>query len=232
MHLDPLTIVFGLVALVTLWKLWTILGTRTGFERPPRNPFTRPNAPAKPSRPRPQPVALPGGPPTTPALPDPARWSAFIEPNAGVEAGLDAIAAADANFSAEAFLGGAKSAYEAVLTAFAAGDRKKLQPLLAPDVLKSFEAALAEREATGARQSTAIVSIDEAKIAEARLEGRQALVAVRFRSQQIVATHAADGSVVDGSAEKIVEVRDLWSFARDVRSRDPNWKLAGTAAGH
>jgi predicted lipid-binding transport protein (Tim44 family) len=237
MHVDPLTIVFALVALVAVWKLWSVLGSRTGLERPPRNPFSRSAAsPPSPRRPAPAPaqsnvVRLPGAAPADPAQPDPARWTPFVEGTAP-EPGLVAIAAADPTFSGRPFLDGAKSAYEAVLAAFASGDRKALQSLLARDVYDGFDAALSARERDGAKSSTTIVSFDDAKIQAATLEGRTANVAVRFQSKQIVVTHAADGSVTDGSPDQIADIRDLWTFTRDVKSRDPNWKLAGTAAGH
>ena len=237
MPTDPLTIVFALVALVAVWKLWSVLGTRTGLERPPRNPFAKSTAPPPAAR-RAQAttqgnvVRLPGAAAPASPQPDPARWTAFVEPRSQAEAGLDTIATADPTFAGAPFLDGAKAAYEAVLSAFAAADRKALQNLLARDVYDGFAAALSDREKAGARLTTTIVSLDDAKIHAAALEGRTARVAVSFQSKQIVATSAADGSVTDGSPDQIVDIHDLWTFTRDVKSRDPNWKLAGTAAGH
>jgi predicted lipid-binding transport protein (Tim44 family) len=54
---------------------------------------------------------------------------------------------------------------------------------------------------------------------------------VRFVSQLISVTRDRSGTVIDGSPDKVTEVTDVWTFARDVSSRDPNWKLVATEAG-
>ena len=244
MPLDPLTIIAALVALLVIWKLRSVLGERTGVERPPRNPFVSRNRtdaeppqgtpqgavpPQSVGRPSDGVIRLPGA--AQPAAPDPARWKGFAEPGSPVAAGLDAVAAVDPSFTPGSFLEGAKIAYEAVITAFAAGERKTLQNLLAKDVYASFSAALDERKRHGETMSTTFVSMDDAKIESAALEGRTASVAVRFGSKQISATHSADGKLTDGSPDRTVDMDDIWTFAREVSSRDPNWKLVATQSG-
>ena len=239
MPLDPLTIVFALVAIVVIWKLRSVLGERTGTEKPPRNlsqgrpqadAGTPPGPPAGGFGDR-NVIRLPGSTPAQQAL-DPDRWRDVIEPGSSAAVGLDAIAAADPSFSASPFLDGAKTAYEAIITAFAAGERKMLQSLLARDVYDGFNAAIAEREKLGHKLTTTFVSIDEATIPAAALEGRTARVDVRFLSKQITATHDAKGTLVEGSPDRVIDMNDVWTFARDVTSRDPNWKLVATQAGH
>jgi predicted lipid-binding transport protein (Tim44 family) len=104
--------------------------------------------------------------------------------------------------------------------------------LLAKDVYDSFAAALADREKRGEKVETTFVAIDNAAIADAGMRGRFAEITLRFSAQMINATRDSDGAVIDGSADKVVEVNDTWSFARDVSSRDPNWKLVSTGGGH
>jgi predicted lipid-binding transport protein (Tim44 family) len=239
MPLDPLTVVFAIVALVVVWKLRSVLGERTGLERPPRNPFSGPTSnPSDRVRPPPsQPngetnvVRLPGA-ASVAAPADPARWAAFVEPGSSVASGLDAIAAADPTFSPGPFLDGAKTAYEAIVTAFAAGERKTLQNLLAKDVYDSFNHAVVDRENAKETLTTTFVSLDDAKLEAAAQESKTARVSVRFRSKQISATHGADGQLRDGSPDRVVDMNDIWTFARDVSSRDPNWKLVATESGH
>ena len=257
MPFDPLTVVFAVVALLVIWKLNSVLGRNTGFQRP--RPDSKPdkNAAGEPGpvnrllRPRrlsPQGgtpdrdasrdgsnvIRLPGG--AAPGLAadrasDPARWDRVVEPGSAAPAGLDAIAQADRGFAAEPFLDGARTAYEAIITAFAAGERRTLQNLLARDVYDGFNAAIVEREKKKETLSTTFVSIDDAKFNAASLEGTVARVTVRFLSKQISATRGSDGALRDGSPDAIYDMDDLWTFSRDTRSRDPNWKLVATDSG-
>ena len=70
----------------------------------------------------------------------------------------------------------------------------------------------------------------QANLEEVSLRGRIAEVTVRFVSELISATRDAAGAVIDGAAGVVREVTDVWTFARDTRSGDPNWKLVATAA--
>lgn len=233
---DMTTIIFALLAVFLVWKLRSILGTRSGNEKPPRNPFLErvrgkigqtPNGDGKV-------ITLPGAPePTSAARVDPAqRWQGFAEPGSKAWAGLDRIAAADPGFSAQSFISGAKTAYELIITAFAAGNRDLLQTLLSKDVFDSFATAISEREKRGDKVDTTFVSIDEATIADADLRGRSAEITVGFAAQLITSTHDRQGALIEGSPDKVVEIKDIWTFVRDVGSRDPNWRLVatGTAA--
>ena len=107
-----------------------------------------------------------------------------------------------------------------------------MQNLLARDVYDGFNGAILEREKRGDRLSTTFVSMDDARFEAASLEGGMARVSVRFLSKQISATYGKDGQLHDGSPDGIVDMNDIWTFARDVTSRDPNWKLIATETGH
>ncbi|VFU07562.1 Calcium-binding protein [Methylocella tundrae] len=231
---DLTTIIFAFLAAFIVWKLRSILGTRTGEEKPPRNPFindARGAAPRAAGDSEAKIISLPGAaapnaaPPSTVTPTDTAeRWRPYAEPGSKAWVGLDAIAAADPSFAIKQFLDGAKAAYEMIVTSFADGDRQVLQNLLAKDVYDSFAAALSEREKRGEKVETTFVAIDNGGIGDAALRGRIAEIAVRFSAQMITATRDSTGAVIEGSADKVVEINDTWSFARDVGSRDPNWE--------
>jgi predicted lipid-binding transport protein (Tim44 family) len=144
--------------------------------------------------------------------------------------GLRAIADADANFMPRSFLDGAKSAYEMIVTAFATGDRRTLKNLLEKDVYESFEQAVVEREAKGLRSELTFVGIEEAKITAAEIDGGFAKITVNFVSDLISATRDKDGGIVEGDPTDVQTIRDSWTFARETKSRDPNWKLIATEA--
>ena len=234
MHsLDSITtIVFALVAVIVIWKLRSVLGERTGSEKPP-GVFGTSQPPTRPPTGGDNVVRWPG---TASARQAPAvasdRWRGIAEPGSAVAQGLDAISAADPSFSISPFLAGARTAYETIVTAFAAGDQKTLQNLLAPDVFDSFAAALADRAKRGEVVTTTFVSMEDAKIEDASLAGQTARVSTRFLAKLITATHDPAGTLVDGSPDQVVDMNDIWSFARDTRARDPNWKLVATETGH
>jgi predicted lipid-binding transport protein (Tim44 family) len=236
---DIYTIIFLALAVFIFLRLRSVLGQRTGRERPPYDPYSA----REPVRPAPDKVvALPprtaepiaASKPAEPAEPvEPgARWKGIAEPGSPVAAGLDAIAAADTSFDARHFVTGARAAYEMIVTAFAEGDRRSLKNLLSRDVYDGFDAAIGEREKRGDKVESRFVSIDSADITTAELRARNAQVTVRFHSKLITATRDKNGNVIDGSAERVTDITDVWTFARDVTSRDPNWKLVATEAGH
>jgi predicted lipid-binding transport protein (Tim44 family) len=231
---DIYTIVFLALAVVIFLKLRSVLGQRTGRERPPYDPYSARDA-VRPAAANDKVVALPG---RAAEVPKPVaetapteRWKGVAEPGSTVAAGLDAIAAADPGFDAKHFLTGGRQAYEMIVTAFAEGDARTLKNMLSRDVYEGFEAAIREREARGETVESRFVSIDKADIVGAELRGRAAHVTVRFVSQLVSVTRNRSGAVVDGSPDKVTDVTDVWTFARDVQARDPNWKLVATEAG-
>ncbi len=129
------------------------------------------------------------------------------------------------------FITGARSAYEMIVTAYAQGDRRALKDLLAKDVYEGFDSVIREREQRGETAEARFVSIDAADIIGAEQRGGTAQVTMRFVSQLVSVTRDKAGNVVDGNAEKVSDVTDVWTFARDVTSRDPNWKLVATETG-
>ena len=229
---DIYTIIFLALAIFIFIRLRSVLGQRTGRERPPYDPYSTRDARAQAGD---KVVTLPTRNNTEsvnrPAEPAEDRWKGIAAEGSAVASGLDAIVAADRSFDAKHFVVGAKAAYEMIVGAFAAGDRKTLKGLLSREVYDGFEAAIKDREAKGDTVENKFVSLDTADIIGAELRNNTAQVTVRFVSQLISATRDKAGNVVDGSPDKVTEVTDVWTFARDVTGRDPNWKLVATEAG-
>ncbi len=211
---------FAMVAAFILLRLRSVLGRRTGHERRPGDMLSRRRAESADDN------VIP--------LPDPADNAAEPEDDfadvtdKALAAGLTQIKVADPSFTREGFLEGARAAFEMIVGAFAAGDVKALRSLLADEVYERFAQAIRDREREGRELETVLVSIDEAEIVEAGMNGRLAFVTVRFVSHQINVTRDADGAVVEGDPQTAVEVVDLWTFERNTRSRDPNWRLVAT----
>ena len=233
---DIYTIIFLALAVFIFLRLRSVLGQRTGRERPPYDPYSARDALRSPAAEKV--VTLPqraSDSSARPAEASPAaaeRWKDVAESGSPVAAGLDAIAAADSSFDAKHFITGARAAYEMIVTAFASGDRRQLRSLLSREVYDGFDAAISERERRSETAETRFVSIDGSAITAAELRNRTtAQVTVRFVSKLISATRDRSGAVIDGNADKVTDVTDVWTFARDVSSRDPNWKVIATETG-
>jgi predicted lipid-binding transport protein (Tim44 family) len=234
---DIYTIIFLALAVFIFLRLRNVLGQRTGSERPP---FDR--AAARDMLPGKQDnnvVPMPGSvidqtplAPTADVVPPTDRWKGLAEPGSPLEHGLNAIVAQDSSFDPQHFISGAKGAYEMIVLAFANGDRRALKDLLSTEVYESFEAVIKDREKHEQKTESRFVSIDKAELVGAELRDRAAHLTVRFVSQMISATRDKTGKVVDGNPDQVADITDVWTFARDVNSRDPNWKLVGTGSVH
>ena len=234
---DIYTIIFLALAVFIFLRLRSVLGQRTGRERPPYDPYSARDAVRTSGKRQGRRSAAATGRIRAAAGRDCAlrrrRTVGKASPRAARASRPASMrsSAAEPGFDAKHFITGARAAYEMIVTAFAEGDRRQLRNLLSREVYDGFEAAIAEREGRGETVETRFVSIDDATITAAELRNRTAQITVRFVSKLISATRDRSGTVIDGNAEQVTDVTDVWTFARDVSSRDPNWKVVATEAG-
>jgi len=232
-------IIFALLALFLGWKLYTVLGRRTGNERS-IDPFA--------TRPGPTPNGTPNEAPSrAPRLDAPANEDApqreerqvlpreqrqleavIAQSPESARKGLEAIRAADPDFDAVSFLAGAKIAFDMILSAFAAGDANGLKPLLAPEVMQQFGSAISDRLRRKETLKTTLVGIIGLELLDAEMKGPDARVKLKFISQQVNVTQDSEGRIVDGHPNEVATITDIWTFSRPVTARDPNWVLIGT----
>lgn len=208
-------VILAMVFLFVAFRLWSVLGRRTGHEQ----------TIARPAEATPAPVGAGRSLPDASAPPAPAR-SALVEQRA--EPGIRAITIADGSFEAAHFLEGARSAYRMILEAYWRGDEEALRRLTDDDVFESFSSAIAERKAAGEVLDNRLVRIESAVIEQARLNGQAASVTVRFDADIAAVTRDTDGNVIAGSLTDAVPTHDVWTFSRNVRADDPNWTLVET----
>jgi predicted lipid-binding transport protein (Tim44 family) len=234
---DIYTIIFLALAVFIFLRLRSVLGQRTGNERPPFDRTAARNALGGGQDNNV--VTMPGKvidqaplAPTAEPAPPSDRWKGLAEPGTALAQGLDAIAERDSSFDPRHFISGARSAYEMIVLAFANGDRRALRDLLSSEVYESFEAVIKDREKHEQKTETRFVSIDKAELVGAEMRDRTAQLTVRFVSQMISVTRDKAGTIVDGNPDKVADITDIWTFARDTTSRDPNWKLVGTGSAH
>ena len=212
-------IFFAMVAVFIILRLRSALGRRTGNEPPAAKPLVRGG-----SRQDDEDNVV--------SLPDRRRGE---EPATDVDVpqglagdGVREICAMDPNFQPDQFANGARTAYDMVLTSFASGDVDTLRALLDDDVYANFQRAITDRDNRGETLETTLVAVKSSDIVEARAVGRMAEVTIKFVAELVNVTRDKDGEFTSGDERSIQNITDFWTFARDVQSSDPNWKLIAT----
>jgi predicted lipid-binding transport protein (Tim44 family) len=218
-------ILFAMIAAFLILRLRSVLGRHRNDGRPQRDPYESARVPGEDTV-----VQLPD---RTEGRTEGRRpgWRPEPAPDAAatpLDAALTQMRIIDPRFDAREFVSGARAAFEMIVEGFAKGDRKTLQMLLSPEVYENFEGAIREREQRNETLENTLIRVVSADPVEAELDGSNASITVKIVSEQVNITKNAAGEVVDGNANHITEVTDIWTFARDLRSRDPNWKLVAT----
>ncbi|KPF42897.1 Tim44/TimA family putative adaptor protein [Rhizobium sp. G187] len=226
---DFVTLFFLVAAVLIFFQLRSVLGRRTGHEKPPVDPFTQRDLSKGPAADDGKVVTLPRREEQS-AEERFALIDSYTPAGSALNDQLRELLRHDAGFNPKEFLNGAKIAYEMIVMAYADGDRKTLKGLLSREVLEGFESAIAERESRGEVVKSTFVGIEKAEITHASVRDNEEQITIRIVCQLITATYDRDNKLIDGDAELVAEVNDVWTFARDVRSRDPNWKLVATEA--
>lgn len=215
-------IIYAVIAVVILARLWSVLGQRNQEDRERPNPFVAPPPPVAPD------ANAPGDTPAQPRAAIPLLLSPLQPAPASLAGGLAQIKAADPAFDERHFLQGARAAFTLILDDFAKGDLSESTRLLGPHVLPLFRDAIEARRTAGQTMEHKLIALREAECVAARLEGTQAIIIVRFRSEQESSLRDSSGNIVGGSAGTVEDITDLWTFARDTKSPDPNWILVET----
>ncbi len=222
-------ILFAAIAAFLVMRLRNVLGKRTGHEeRPQHDPFSQQEEQQGEGKDHDKVVPMPERNRQGEEVTDEDLRAAAERAETPLSAGLTQIKLADRDFDEQGFIEGSRAAFEMVVTAFAEGDRDTLRQLLANDVYSDFEQAITEREKAGHQLQTTLVNVSEPEIVEAELQGRTAFVTVKVVSEQINVITDAEGNTVEGSSDQVDEITDIWTFARNTRSRDPNWTLVAT----
>jgi predicted lipid-binding transport protein (Tim44 family) len=240
--IDLFTLISLIVAVVVILKLRSVLGRRTGDEEARVERYraeraqqgagsaSSDNVVAMPRRERDGLATVPAAEETQADAEERIKTYPGVE--AAARSGLIDIARLDPAFDPDAFIRGAKQAYEMIVTAFAEGNRKLLKDLLSRDVYDGFTRAISDRESRQEQVDQSFVGIDKADILESEVKSGIASITVRFVSQLISATRDKAGAIIHGDPQRIKEVTDIWTFSRDISSAkaraNPNWRLIAT----
>lgn len=226
MDFDIVLVIALVIAVVVFLQLRSVLGKRTGFERPPFDPYSLETKKPENEKQTDNVIAMPQR--ETKAADDFSDIDSVAPQGSEINLSLRAIRQTDSSFSPRSFLDGARIAYEMVVTAFANGDKKGLKSLLSNEVYNGFSKAIDTRKTNGEEVHFTFVGIDNIEIANAEMQGDDAQITVRIKSEIISAIYQDGNKLIDGDPEAIAEIKDIWIFARNTRSNDPNWKVIGT----
>lgn len=209
---------FALLTGYMIFRLWTVLGKRTGFEAPP--------PPQQPEKEGDNVIPLPLKKNNNVQAREEIGSPSALKPS--VVDGLKKIQDVDSAFQLDHFLSGAVTAFEMIVEAFAKGDKSTLKPLLSTSVFKSFTNALQERQEAQQTVETKIVDLKDPEVVNIEIKGKQEQITLKFVSEQIIVTKDAEGNILDNPAHLTLTITDIWTFSRQIGSDNPNWVLVAT----
>lgn len=211
-------IILAAIALFLVLRLRSVLGTREGFEKPPE--VSGPTQGAR--RDRPFEVIEGGG--VDPDIAD------FVDPESPAGKALVAMKRVDGNFNVAEFTHGAREAYEMIVMAYERGEVDELEPLLSPEVFRSFAEAIDARRAKHLTVEGTFVGIREVSLVDAHYDARsdEGDITMRFVGELTSVVKDSEGRIVEGDPNEIKQQRDVWTFSRHMGADDPNWRLTGT----
>jgi predicted lipid-binding transport protein (Tim44 family) len=232
---DPLNLVLAAIALMVVWRLRSVLGQRTGTERPPIDPYAPPrrtngSAPVETASGKVLdfPSSKEEAAKKVDLEPKVPIWTGYAKAASPLAAGFEKLAQADPAFSPREFLEGAKLAYEMIVEAFAKGDKPALKNLLSREVFDGFSKAIDSRSQVGEKLDFQFVGFEKVDFTSVALTGKRANIVVKFSSQMISATYDKAGTLIDGNPREVRDITDIWTFERDVAQKDPNWRVVAT----
>jgi predicted lipid-binding transport protein (Tim44 family) len=240
--IDLITLLFLVLAVVVFWKLRGVLGRRTGDEATRYERFKvqqRQNEAQAAANAKDKVVTIPRRDRIDPTEVQPkaasdtdrqAKMTRFAAGNGALARGLVELVKLEPSFDPDAFMTGAKSAYAMIVTSYAEGNRKVLKDLLSPEVYDGFISAIDDRESRKETIEQSFIGTKTAEMVEAEVKGGVAQLTIKFVSELISATRNMAGEIIGGDPKKIKQMTDVWTFARQIGSNNPNWHLVATQA--
>jgi predicted lipid-binding transport protein (Tim44 family) len=213
-------ILFAMIAAFLVLRLRSVLGKKTGHQRPSASQSDLSRDDSDENL-----VRFPGSASEESRSSEPGMDINTEDP---LEAAITEVRIADPSFSPTEFLNGARGAFEMVVQAYANGDRDTLRTLLNDEVFEDFATAIDAREKSEETLDFTLIGLKDAALTEARVSGRMAFVTIQFVSEQVNVTRDKDQKVIAGDPNSIETVTDIWTFARNTRASDPNWTLVET----
>lgn len=204
------------IAVFLILRLKSVLGTRDGFEGPPRSQS------AQPTRERTDFEVIDGGPDRD--------ITDHVAEESDAAAALADMKRVEPSFGVTEFLQGAKGAYEMILMAFETGKLEDVMPFLSKDVYEAFAQVVDARQEQGLSIEAEFIGLRETSLADARFDkaDKRAEVSVKFVGELVSVVRDANGEIVEGKPGQSKRQKDIWTFERQMGTGDPNWRLVAT----
>jgi predicted lipid-binding transport protein (Tim44 family) len=216
MQVDIDILVYAVIAALLLGRLWAILGTRNDNDPQRSNPFMPP------------PDLQPSNEAANTRQNLVSRLQPVPPPPHSLAGGLAQVAAINSSFEERPFLQEARDIFTSVVGAYASGRLSLVADFLSPVLMSQFQQTIDARAAAGHTAHTRISRIKEAEVIAARAEDKQALVTVRFVSDQENILRDTKGAILGGAEGKYEEVADTWVFAMDTQASGARWVVVET----
>ena len=200
-------LIFAVIAIFLIFRLRSILGTKDGFEKPQKTMQTE----TKKDN----------------VINFKTKASDTIH-EALNGSGLKDLRKLDTSFKDEEFLNGAKAAFPLILNSFSEGDLGNLRRYVGFDLYEEFANAIHQRDEAGEKLKINIEKVNDIQLLDAEISDGIASVTVKFDTIQTrILTDSKDVEIGDDSFSS-EQIEDIWIFERDIKSKDPNWKLVET----
>ncbi len=209
-------IVFAILALYLFFRLWGVLGTRTGHEKRV-DPFKEREDKDKDEG---NVIVMP----KRSTMPRQVEQEDF---SSSVASQINRLMEIDKRFDPSIFMKNAQAAFMSIIKAFTEANHMTLKKLLSTTVYEQFATAIEDREKKNLRQETEVEDL-HAEILNIDILDDRAQITVCFTSQQMVATINQENQSFDNPARLQVPMRDIWTFERFFGSESPAWLLIRT----
>ena len=223
--LSPDLIFFLLVAVFLIVRLRSVLGRRTGNEKKSKDIFTYQDSILEPDKKKvlEQKTSLKRK--LSVGLPEKKLN------NLKSDKGLEKIFYFDKNFSTKKFLEGAKIAFQSIIKTYAKGEINKIKNLLSNNVFSAFSNEIKSRAKKKHSLEHTLISLKSADIEKINVRSSIADIVVKFASEQVNLLKNEKGKILSGNDEYIENHTDYWTFSKDLKSSNPNWRLIVTKSG-
>ena len=138
---------------------------------------------------------------------------------------LNLIKKVESSFELENFIDKAKKAFEYILNAYSANNLKNLKVLLDEKIYQGYQKDIEKRIKKKEKFEITIINIKEPTVKFAKVVGKNAEITLEYESEQIHLLKNSKGDIIDGDSNQILNISERWTFYRELKSRNPNWKL-------
>ena len=146
--------------------------------------------------------------------------------NKKINSVINEIIKIDNNFEINSFFEGAKKAFEFILTEYSNNNLKVLEKLVNKNIYKEFENQINLRTDKNEELEITVISVKNPEIKSVNLEKKYtAYFKLLFNSEQVQITKNSKGDIIDGDSNQILQIKEIWTFSKNLQSKDPNWTL-------